>query len=97
VPVSITFTIPAATTPTASLTNRNYTFQFKLIAVTGGGEFGYNNNTADNIITILPSTTVVDNIDFVTTPASSVAKGGNITFDFAYTLTEHQCKSRMWL
>jgi hypothetical protein len=88
VPVSITFTIPAATTPTASLTNRNYTFQFKLIAVTGGGEFGYNNNTADNIITILPSTTVVDNIDFVTTPASSVAKGGNITFDFAYTLTE---------
>lgn len=88
VPVSITFTIPAATTPTASLTNRDYTFQFKLIPTAGGGDFGHNNNTQDNTIEILPSTTVVDNIDFVTTPAASVAKGGTLTFDFAYTLTE---------
>ncbi len=88
VPVSITFTIPAATTPTASLTNRDYSLQFKLIAVTGGSEFGYNNNTQDNTIEILPSTTVIDNIDFVTTPAASIAKGGTLTFDFAYTLTE---------
>lgn len=88
IPVSISFTIPPATTPTASLTNRDYSFQFKLIPSAGGTDFGHNNNTQDNIIEILPSTTVIDNIDFVTTPPASVAKGGTVTFDFDYTLTE---------
>lgn len=88
VPVSITFTVPVTTTPTASLTNRQYTFTFKLTSTTGATDFGWFNGTQDNIVEILAAPILIDNINFKTNPPTTAALGQTISFDFEFTLTE---------
>lgn len=87
-PITVSFTVPASISPSSSLTNRQYTFDAKLTSVTGGTDFGWSNGTAAHTVEIVPSSVVVDNIDFTAATPASVDPGDNLSVSFEYTLSE---------
>ncbi|MBK8806989.1 MAG: T9SS type A sorting domain-containing protein [Bacteroidales bacterium] len=86
--VTISFIVPGSTAPSTTLTNRQYTFDFKLTPTAGGSDFGYNNGTADHTVIIKPSSIVFDKIDFKNAEVLIKKVGETITVDFEYTLSD---------
>jgi hypothetical protein len=87
VPITVSFKVPGTVNPSSSLTNRQYTFDLKMTAV-GSHDFGYSNGTADHTVEILPSSVVVDNINFTAATDATVNPGDNLSVSFSYTLAD---------
>jgi hypothetical protein len=84
--VTVNYPISASEVVSANLpANVQYTFVFQLNPTAGGGGYGYNNGTSANLVTVVPSSTVVNSANITSAPTTVIA-GGSVVVNFNYTL-----------
>ena len=87
--VTFNYAIPASEVSSASLATSKpgvqFTFAFSLRPTAGGGGFAFRDSTAANLVTLNPSSVVTNSVN-ITSVASTISAGSNLTVNFNYTL-----------
>jgi hypothetical protein len=87
--VTVNYPVNGSEVVSANLpANVQYTFVFQLNPTAGGGGYGYNNATSANLVTVVPSSTVVNSVN-ISSVASTVAAGSDLVVNFNYTLANN--------